>query len=213
MNFMPTSCNEWMKEAARTGELFPGRLEVRPSPRFGPSARSENVRTCLKNYRTSNSNSPGIVSVQCVRRHPRLIGLFIMLECEGITTSLSVFLFRFRVLPRVTYYDNACNMLKSIVQRAPWVNDDTLIVCDRFHDKSQGCSSVCDPDSYKSCLDHGSSSVESINHLWSLSKSHLRYLHSDNLMPFLTARAVFLNVRARCGEHVKKMDVDKKQYR
>ena len=36
----------WLTEAQRTGEFFPGRPQVRPVLDFGLSARKENSRTC-----------------------------------------------------------------------------------------------------------------------------------------------------------------------
>ena len=40
---------------------------------------------------------------------------------------------RFKVLAKVCYYGNGSNMSKSDILKVPWVNEDCLIVCDRFH--------------------------------------------------------------------------------
>ncbi len=108
-----------------------------------------------------------------------------MSECEGISTALSVLLSRFKLLLRVTYYDNGCNMPKSIAIRAPSVNESTLVLCDRFHYKSHSCNSNCDPVNHQSCSVHHTSGAESINQLWNFSKNHVTFLNADNLMPFL----------------------------
>jgi len=191
----PTN-EDWLVEAQRTGEFFPGRPQVRPRMDFGRSARTENARSCRKVYTKSETHSPGIFTVQCVCSHPKLIGISVMEECEGVSTALSVLLARFRRLPRVCYYDNACNMSKSIILRCPWVNDECIIVCDRFHYHAHTCNSIWDPASYPSCADHATSGAESINHIWNFSKSHLRFLRPDNMMPFLATRAIFVNIRA-----------------
>ena len=120
-----------------------------------------------------------------------------MLECEAIIRALSVLLSRFKVFPKMTYCGNECNMAKSIILRLPWINKETTIICDRFHYKSHACNSVFDPDSYMSCRNHSTSGAESINRLWYLSKFHLRYLHPENLMPFLAKR--FCIFECSCG--------------
>ncbi len=157
---------DWMTESQRTGEFFPGRPQVRPLLNFGSSSRKENTRTCRKNYLKSDSHSPGIFTVQCVCRHPKLIGASVMCECEGVSTALSVLLSRFKILPRVCYYDNACNMCKSVTLGCPWVYDDCIIVFDRFHYYGHTCNSVRDPNSYLSCEKHATSGKGSLNHLW-----------------------------------------------
>ncbi len=72
------SYGTWQEEAIATGELFPGRTLVRPRVDFGNSARTENSRTCTKNYISSDSHSPGIFTVQCCCRHPKLLGISVM---------------------------------------------------------------------------------------------------------------------------------------
>ena len=162
-----SSVGEWcgIKIPPVPGDDFPDRPEVRSRLTFGATGRQENLRICRKNYRASFSHSSGILTVQCVCRHPKLLELPVMLECEGVSTALSVRVSQFKLLPAVTYYDNAYNVLKSIVQRISWVNEDTLIVCDQFYYKSHACNSVCDPDSHKSYRSHSTSGAVSINHL------------------------------------------------
>ena len=205
--------DNWLSEAARTGEVFPGRPEVRPRVEFGSSSRTENLRSCKKGYKASNTFSPGIFTVQCVCTNPKIIGVSVMMECEGISTALSILLSRFKILPRICYYDNACNMSRSIILRLPWINNTCTVVCDRFHYKGHICNSVWDPDSHPSCRIHASSAAESINRLWSLSKSHLRYLDSRNLMAFLAMRSVFINVRSMIRAKEKKTDINENLFR
>lgn len=54
-------------------------------------------------------------------------------ECEGVSTALNVLLSRFLWLPRTLYYNNGCNLLKSIILMVHWVNDECLILSDRFY--------------------------------------------------------------------------------
>ena len=203
----------WLNEAQKVGELFPGRPRVRLGTDFGRVARKENGRSCRKMYTKSDSHTPGIFTVHCICSKPKLLGISVMTEMEGVSTALSVLLSRFRILPRVCYYDNACNLAHSVILRVPWLNNACTVLCDRFHYKVHNCNSICDPDSYSHCADHAASGAESLNHLWNFSKSHLRFLRPDNLMPFLTARAVFLNVRTSILERTGKSDINLKQFR
>ena len=205
-----TNLTRWFYEACETGELFPGRPQVRPNMDFGPTSSAENSRSCRKHYSKARAHTPGIFTVQCACKRPKLLGVSVMTRTEGVSTALSVLLSRFKILPRVCYYDNGCNMARSIVLRVPWVNNECLLVCDRFHYASHTCNSICDPDSYTSCTDHATSSAESINQLWTFSKSHLRFLGPENLMPFLTARSIFMNVRAYVREETGKSDITTK---
>ncbi len=186
-----------MSEVKRTGELFLCHPVLHPRIDFGPGSITENKKYCRKNYGCSDSYSPGIFTVLCTCLQPVLIGFPIMVQNEGTRTALSVVLNRFKILPRVTYYDSTCKMMHSFTLRVPWVAEMTIIVCDRFRYRNHKCNSVHDPDSYPSCRIHASSGAESANNLFAFSKSHIRILTGSNLIPFLAAASVFLNVRAK----------------
>ena len=97
-------------------------------------------------------------------------------ESEGTSTALSVLVSRFKVLPKICYYDNSCNLAKSVVLRTLWINETCLIVSDRFHYRGHECNIVCDPESYEDTRFHSTSGAESINQMWNFSKSHIRFL-------------------------------------
>ncbi len=182
----------------KTGELFPGRPLCRPRIHFDnarshPDAQHDD---CSKQYRNSQSHSPGLFTVQCVCSNPKLLGVSVMNSSESLSIATSTILSRFSALPRTIFYDNSCNLTKSLVLRFPWVLNESRIVCDRFHYKSHTCSSAYDPDSYPFLDWHQTSGAESLNSRWASSRSHIRFLNSDNLMPFLTSKAIFINLRA-----------------
>ena len=204
---------DWMDEACVTGQFFPADPLVRPCIDFGNAKKAENTKSCRKHYRKSDSHSPGIFTAQCVCRYPKLVGVSVMDECEGVSTALSVLLSRFRILPRVCYYDNGCNLLKSVILRVPWLNDRCLIASDRFHYRTHKCNSVTDPDSYLMCKEHQTSGAESINQQWKFSKAHVRYLAPNNLMPYLAIRSIFINIGALIRESSNATDLDDVHYR
>ena len=167
--------DDWLSEPQRTGEFFPGRPQIRPVTTFGDSSRKENFRSCRKNYVKSDSHSTGIFTVPCVCRYPKLIGLSVKQEREGVNTELSALLSRFPLLPRVCCYVTDFNMSRSITLRCLWVFEKCLIVCDWFHYQGHTCNSVFDPSSFFACTSHAISGAESTNHLCNFSKSHLRF--------------------------------------
>lgn len=57
--------DDWILDASKTGQIFPGNPIVRPSVSFGGSSRMDNTQNCRKNYRKSDTCSPGIFTVQC----------------------------------------------------------------------------------------------------------------------------------------------------
>jgi len=200
--------NSLMEEAQAMGEIYPGRPVVRPRVDFGTTSIQENGKTCAKSYVRSKSHSPGLFTVQCCCRHPKLIGISVMDACEGVSTALSAILSRFKTLPRFVFYDNGCNLSKSVTIRFPWIPDKTRFMCDRFHYKGHICNSVHDPDSYPSSDKFSTSGAESLNKLWANSKNSVRFLNPENLMPFLIARASIINLKSHYREKYKKADME-----
>ena len=95
----------WYIEACKTGELLPGRPQVRPNIDFCPTSRLESSRACRKVYSKTKSHTPSIFTVICVCKHPRLLGVSVMTRTEGVNTALSVLLARSIKLPRVCCND------------------------------------------------------------------------------------------------------------
>ena len=104
-------------------------------------------------------------------------------------------------------------MASSIVLRIPWVKDECTVACDRFHYKAHKFNSIYDSDSYVSCKGHVTSGAESVNQLWTFSNTYMRLLSPDNVMPFLAARAIFINVTACIRDSAGKSDITTKQFR
>lgn len=100
-------------EAAIRGELFPGRPLIRPSIRF-KNKKGEWREECAKDYRCSPTHSPGLFQVVCACEHPKLLGVTVMDRSESVSCAITNLFTRFHPLPKVVFYDNACNMTKSI---------------------------------------------------------------------------------------------------
>ena len=128
--------------------------------------------------------------------------------CESTITVFSVPISRFRALPKICYGDNNCNLAKSVMLRTPWINDTCLIFSDRFDNWGHKCNILFDPDSCESTIFHSTSGAESINQMWNFSKSHIRFLIPESLIPFLTIRAIFIDIRACIREKYNIQDID-----
>lgn len=112
------------------------------------------------------------------------------------------------MLPPITFYDNACNLTKSVNLRVHWVKEKTLFLCDRFHYRTHKCSSIFDPDVYRQCDNLSTSGAESLNRQFSASRRHVRFLAGENLVPFIYVRSLFLNIRAHLRDKYQQADVE-----
>lgn len=88
---------------------------------------------CNKLYGRSQTNSPGILTVQCVCSNPKLIFIFVMSRVESISLALISILMFFSITLRIVYYDNACNTVAAALIHLPWVLLTCYIIVDRFH--------------------------------------------------------------------------------
>ena len=131
-----------------------------------------------------------------------------MESTEGVSTAFSVLLSRFKHLPIIVYYDNACNASVSAAIRAPWIAEHTKFFVDRFHYKAHKCNSVHDSNCYPMCDKMHSSNAESLNRTWSTSKSHVRFLTPANLMSFVAIRAAFTNFKSFLRQFTGRHDVE-----
>lgn len=52
------------------------------------------------------------------------------------------------------------------------------------------------------------SGAESLNRTFASSREHIRFLSGQNLMPFLFAKAIFVNMRARLRDSTGRQDVE-----
>lgn len=122
-------------DVALSGEIVPGRPVLRPHVRLvNPKSKAtDDDDLCAKSYRRRNSHSPGIFTVQCVCRHPKVIGVSVILSKKSTATVLSTLLCRFPVLPRCVFYDNACNLARTSILRFPSILNTSQFLCDRFH--------------------------------------------------------------------------------
>ena len=145
---------------------------------------TKDTADCAKHYKTSKSHSPGLLTVQCACDSPKLLGFIIMTQAESTALALSSILTHFGVPPRAVFYDNACNLLKSVLIRVPWLLGRTRLAVDRLHYKSHKCSAYFNPDSCRQFDMPRTETAESINARIERSLISVRYVKGDKLMFF-----------------------------
>ena len=175
------------------GFIFPGRNHYRKDLVFDVTEKFE----CQKQYVKSKRFTPGILTVQCCCDRPQLIGYIVMVRAESTALALTSVLTNFGIPPRVVYYDNGCNLVKSILTRAPWLLHVSKFVVDRFHFKSHTCSEIFDPDAYHLMDTDVTTTAESINARLEKTVPYLRYVSGENFIPYLNIRFALLNIATR----------------
>jgi hypothetical protein len=173
-----------LKEAAVSGELFPGLPACRPGVDTSSCAKDDR-NNCSKVYVVPKAHSQGLIIVVCVCRHPKVIGVFVLPSAESLSIVASVLLTRFGVLPDVVFYDAACLLCYSISLRFPSLLSRTIFVTDRFHEEGHTCGPIYSARFRPEADGMRSSNAESINAIFASSRNHLRYLGEHHLMPFL----------------------------
>ena len=71
---------------------------------------------------------------------------------------------------------------------------------DRSHYKSHNCSEVFDPDAWVAYDGVATSGAKALNRSWSNVRGYIRHINAENLIPYLYAKSVFLNVRAHARD-------------
>ena len=206
VNTNPIEEDEDSVLSAFTGFVFPGRALYRDDIRFNKLETSD----CNKKYVKSKRFTPGILTVQCCCEKPQLLGYIVMRRAESTGLALTSILTHFRFPPKVVYYDNACNLVRSILVRCPWLMHCTKFVVDRFHYKNHTCCELFDPNSYFWMDMDKNTTAESLNARLEKSVPYLRFLKAENYMPHLNIRFALLNIVTRYRRKHQRDDIDDK---
>ena len=187
-----------------SGFFFPGRSKYRKDFLFDKSEKFD----CNKLYVASKKFSPGVLTIQCCCETPQLLGYVVMIRAESTSLALNSMLTHFQIPPRVVYYDNACNLAKSVMLRAPWLLHLSKFIVDRFHYKGHTCCELYDAESYD-CMDvDRTTTAESFNARLEKSVPYLRFVKAENLIPQLNIRFALLNIASRYRRRFRTDDLE-----
>lgn len=124
-------------EMMKTGYFFPHFPIVK---KIVPVNITAEKKGCTKNYKKVNKLGAGVIFFYCVE-HNTCIGFIILQKAESPKIISQFLLTRFKTMPKVILYDNACNLLEFILNRSPIPFEDTRFYVDAFHYESHiNCS-------------------------------------------------------------------------
>lgn len=183
--------------------VFPGRTYVRPPIKTDGKDKAD----CTKKYGTSRPDMTSFISLQCPCEHPKIIGFSLIKECESIAMAISTVLAFLNFPPRTLWYDNACNLYDSVLLRTPFVLRSCYFIVDRFHFQGHTCSNHYNPGRYKSLLEQRSVAAEVLNSVVDRSAGFIRYLHGENVRPFLRVMFALHNFHSMVKDRLNRREL------
>ena len=205
---------------ARSGHVWPDLEPVRPFMRDSKSdavnaRRAERVRNdaaalerelarqlgadeCRHNFITSEVFMPGIENFLCPCG--LLIGYDFLDKAESPAHVLASLVQRMPLLPKVIYFDTACQLSRNAFRRVPWLMNmsNTAASVDRHHNQGDqhSCSDSFNADKYPGrSVHHKTSCAESRHSLNKAFKTHLAHLRQDHFIVQMRLLAAVINLR------------------
>jgi len=205
---------------ARSGHVWPDLEPVRPFMRDSKSdavnaRRAERVRNdaaalerelarqlgadeCRHNFITSEVFMPGIENFLCPCG--LLIGYDFLDKAESPAHVLASLVQRMPLLPKVIYFDTACQLSRNAFRRVPWLMNmsNTAASVDRHHNQGDqhSCSDSFNADKYPGrSVHHKTSCAESRHSLNKAFKMHLAHVRQDHFIVQMRLLAAVINLR------------------
>lgn len=150
-----------ISEVLTTGVFFPNHPVIRKIDEI--NIFRENF-DCTKIYKKGSVLGAGVLLFFCVE-HNKCIGFIILSKAEGPKIINETLLTRFKTMPQIILYDNACNLYEYILNRNPKPFNDSKLLVDGFHYSSHtNCSNSYNAADYpRICGSLNTSLVEQKN--------------------------------------------------
>jgi len=182
----------------RTGQAWPGREILRAFPEDSTAERQRakaadkrkddkpktkdakkawDFDDCRHDYPVSVLRAPGVITFMCGCGY--IIGFELLRETESPAHAVAALVQRFKKLPRVVYFDTACQAQRNALRRVPWLMDGycTAWFIDRFHRCNHKCSPVFNADQFPQLTrGHDTSGAERQHSIKKRSKNSLSYM-------------------------------------
>lgn len=194
---------ERVKEQAneeRTGQAWPGRQVLRAFPgdstaeqqrakaavkraesKSKPKSKNQkeawDFDDCRHDFPTNVLRAPGVITFMCGCGY--IIGFELLRETESPAHGVAALVQRFKKLPRVIYFDTACQAQRNALRRVPWLMEGscTAWFIDRFHRCNHKCSPVFNADFFPHLTrGHDTSGAERQHSIKKKSKNSLSYM-------------------------------------
>jgi len=103
---------------------------------------------CRHHFPDNVLRAPGVLTFMCGCGY--IVGFELLRETESPAHVVSSLSQRFVKLPRVVYFDTACQAQRNALRRVPWLLHQSLTAwfVDRFHRVGHNCSPVFNADQY-----------------------------------------------------------------
>ena len=155
---------------------------------------------CRHKWLTSETFMPGIENFLCPCG--LLIGYDFLDKAEAPSHVLASLVQRFPLLPKVVYFDTACQLARNAARRVPWLVNESFMACslDRPHNvkHQHGCSRIFDADAYPSrSVRHSTACAESRHSINKAYKTHLAHLRQDYFIIQMRLLAATINLRVK----------------
>lgn len=132
---------------------------------------------CRHDFPENILRAPGVLTFMCGCGY--IVGFELLRETESPAHVVSSLAPRCKVLPRVVYFDTACQAQRNAMRRARWLLHQSLTAwfVDRFHRIEHNCSPVFNADQYPElCRGHDMSGAEREHSIKKKSKNTLTYM-------------------------------------
>ncbi|OSX76601.1 hypothetical protein BU14_0184s0028 [Porphyra umbilicalis] len=162
---------------------------------------------CRHKWLTSETFMPGIENFLCLCG--LLIGYDFLDKAESPSHVLASLVQRFPLLPKVVYFDTACQLARNAARRVPWLVNESSMACslDRPHNvkHQHKCSRIFDADAYPSrSVRHSTACAESRHSINKAYKTHLAHLRQDHFIIQMRLLAATINLRVKMRRELRK---------
>ena len=129
-----------------------------------------------------------------------LVGFDFLDKAESPAHVLATLVQRFPLLPKVVYFDTACQLARNAQRRLPWLLNISECACsvDRLHNvgDQHKCSCIFDANKFPSrSVKHRTACAESRHSLNKAFKTHLTHLRQDHFIVQMRILAAVINLR------------------
>ena len=144
---------------------------------------NEERNLCNKKTRTHQTLSPGLFTFFC--NHGVCHGFSLMDQPESPKTAFDILVTKFKKMPSVLVYDNACHLKLYTIKREPARFKDTKFIVDTFHARGHTCSKGFHMKTYnrdRRITSINPNLVEQANKKFRYLTSQIACMSSDNAM-------------------------------
>jgi len=162
---------------------------------------------CRHDFPNNILRAPGVLTFMCGCGY--IVGFELLRETESPAHVVSSLAQRFKLLPRVVYFDTACQAQRNAMRRVPWLLHQSLTAwfVDRFHRVGHNCSPVFNADQYPDLSrGHDTSGAERQHSIKKKSKNTLTYMTQRRFIVRSRYIAAHNNIRLSQRRQARKLN-------